>query len=473
MFRVCFLILTILISTSAYSSTLEYRDYGDNKCQVDKFNPEDLNVDLTAKIDGQIFGTYKAAGISTFEYNMLRAKNGLNYAVAQCLKLEDGTATCRAILENINVWQNKNYLISKSEMESADWWEESFQTTVLLHTMLEALSIANEQLNNPKITDPKFTEWLLHSLKMSRKDHLVKANQRTAWVAAAAKAAIILDRPIPVGFRQKSAEELIEDELRFQFGLQREDGSLPYEAERGVRAVWYTGRQISYLITLMEMGEKLGLQSYKKHGNQLNLAIEFVLDAIENPEIIYPYAQEMFASPDGDPMIQDYGSTGGELAGTFGFAKIYISRFPNHRNVEKIKANKHFVPFVKFDIKMTNGIGIDIGCLNPSVSKTTTPKTLNTSTIADRFACFMTEAKSQKLEHLPTDEQINALIVKVKESGKSQATRVDLTKYRVLDTMTRMEHMDPILNLLNFEGTLDEFCANPIDRTVITAPSKF
>ena len=85
----------------------------------------------------------------------------------------------------------------------------------------------------------------------------------------------------------------------------------------------------------------------------------------------------------------------------------------------------------------------------------------------------MGQAKKEKREHLPSAEQINALIRKIEESGKKHATKVDLTKYRVLDSMTRMEHMDPILNLLNFEGSLDEFCANPIDRTVVVAPSKW
>ena len=223
----------------------------------------------------------------------------------------------------------------------------------------------------------------------------------------------------------------------------------------------------------MEMGENLGLESYKKYGNKLHLAVGFMLDAIDDPDKVYPYAKEMKASTKGDPRDQQYGSSRGVKAGTFGFANIYASRFPDHKNVKRMRENKNFIPFIKFDVKIYNAFGIDVGCLNPSVEKVAAPKPIDTDVMHKRFACFMDTAISQNLEYLPTDEQVTALIAKIQESGKAQVSRVDVTKYRVLDTMTKMEHMDPILNLLNYEESLEEFCANPIDRTVVTAPSKF
>ena len=395
MLRSFFILIFVLFSVPAFSSSFEYRDYGDSKCEMRTLNPNDLNLSLVAKMTDESFDEYKSEGTSNFENNMHTVKGQLSRASGQCLKFDGDKSSCHLILDKIGEWQEKQYLITQSPFDSANWWEEALQVAVFHHTMLETLSIASRQLNIEPSENIALSEWVNKSITKSSKVNLTKGNHRTAWFLAAAKAAEIFDRPIKVGFNMLSAEELIEEELEFQFNMQRADGSLPEETKRGRRAIFYTGREISLLIALMEMGENLGLESYKKYGNKLHLAIDFMLDAIDDPDKVYPYAKEMKASTKGDPRDQQYGSSRGAKAGTFGFANIYASRFPDHKNVRRMRENKNFIPFIEFDVKLYNAFGIDVGCLKPAVKIGTVDIDLSNSSKPKQTSRILKNCKFQ------------------------------------------------------------------------------
>ena len=73
----------------------------------------------------------------------------------------------------------------------------------------------------------------------------------------------------------------------------RTDGSLPYQTARGNAAIWYQNLAINVLIAAAEMAKYQGIDLYSfksKNGTDIHDAITFLLNSIENNEIIYEYA---------------------------------------------------------------------------------------------------------------------------------------------------------------------------------------
>ena len=206
MLRSFITLIFVLYSVPAFSSSFEYRDYGDSKCEMKKPKPNDLNLSLVAKMTDESFGEYKSEGTSNFENNMHRVKGELSRTSARCLTFEGDQSNCQLIVDKIGDWQQKGYLITQSRYDSANWWEEALQVAVFHHTMLETLSIASRQLNIEPSENIALSEWVNKSITKSSKVNLSKGNHRTAWFLAAAKAAKIFDRPIKVGFNMLSAE---------------------------------------------------------------------------------------------------------------------------------------------------------------------------------------------------------------------------------------------------------------------------
>lgn len=73
----------------------------------------------------------------------------------------------------------------------------------------------------------------------------------------------------------------------------RPDGSLPGDSGRGGSAIHYTNAAIASLIVTAEMaaGRGIDLYGYRPGGRSIHSAIDFLLDATENPSVIVPYAR--------------------------------------------------------------------------------------------------------------------------------------------------------------------------------------
>jgi poly(beta-D-mannuronate) lyase len=74
----------------------------------------------------------------------------------------------------------------------------------------------------------------------------------------------------------------------------RPDGSLPLETARGPRALWHQRIAVSTLLMIAEMGKVQGLDLYalEVDGKRLKRAVDFLLQAIVEPEALAPYAPE-------------------------------------------------------------------------------------------------------------------------------------------------------------------------------------
>jgi poly(beta-D-mannuronate) lyase len=114
----------------------------------------------------------------------------------------------------------------------------------------------------------------------------------------------------------------------------REDGSFPRETERGSRALWYQRHAISSLVAMAEIAAVQGYDLYKVNteGRDLHLAVRFLLDAIQNPKLVWKYAEaNVNPGPSRNWMVQDMGflRRRGHGRHYMAWAEAYMRRFPD------------------------------------------------------------------------------------------------------------------------------------------------
>ncbi len=114
----------------------------------------------------------------------------------------------------------------------------------------------------------------------------------------------------------------------------RPDGSLPLETARGARALSYQRHAISSLVAIAEMAAVQGYDLYGIEGGQgqsIHRAIEFLLDGIDDPAIVWPYAMEnVNPGPYRNYKVQDLGfmKERGHGRHYMAWVEAYRARFP-------------------------------------------------------------------------------------------------------------------------------------------------
>lgn len=123
----------------------------------------------------------------------------------------------------------------------------------------------------------------------------------------------------------------------------REDGSFPREVARGACAVRYQNTMLLNLLFMAELAAMQGYDIYSLSVDQKTLhnAVNFLLDAIDNPETILKYAYQDAENCSNAPQLpsMDLSQT---IDATNGFTysawlEAYIARFPNHPNSSRLK----------------------------------------------------------------------------------------------------------------------------------------
>ena len=138
------------------------------------------------------------------------------------------------------------------------------------------------------------------------------------------------------------------DESYFKTGIEqwhitlrsmRKDGSLPVETRRGARALFYHGRTTA---ALMQLAERAAVQGIDLHSmtpspsKNIHQAVKFFIDAIEEPDIVMKYAKaNRYPGPQKNYKIQDLGADS-----TFGWVSVYMARFPDHPNTQRLLPRK-------------------------------------------------------------------------------------------------------------------------------------
>ena len=142
------------------------------------------------------------------------------------------------------------------------------------------------------------------------------------------------------------------DDRRFQAGIEayrdaladmRPDGSLPLETERGARALWYQRHAIASLVVIAEIAANQGLDLYglQTDGRDIHGAIRFLLDAIEEPAKVLPYAAANsnpgIESGPGDQDLSFLDQRGHDRH-YMAWVEIYAARFPDRPESKRLLA---------------------------------------------------------------------------------------------------------------------------------------
>jgi poly(beta-D-mannuronate) lyase len=141
-------------------------------------------------------------------------------------------------------------------------------------------------------------------------------------------------------------EELVETAAavyRQAISDMRPDGSLPLETMRGPRALWYQRHAIASLVTMAQMAEVQGINlwDYRVETRDIHTAVRFLLDAIETPRLVWPYAQQnVNPGPLQNWMVQDLGfmKRRGHGRHYMAWAEIYMARFADREEAKRLAA---------------------------------------------------------------------------------------------------------------------------------------
>jgi len=124
----------------------------------------------------------------------------------------------------------------------------------------------------------------------------------------------------------------------------RQDGSFPREVARGACALKY---QDTMLLNLMFLAELAAMQGYDAYslsvdGKTLHTAVKFLLDAVDDPSVVLPYAVQDPTNCLNEPPLPTIGlSTVVEVPpGGLNYTawlEPYIARFPDHPNSLRLR----------------------------------------------------------------------------------------------------------------------------------------
>jgi poly(beta-D-mannuronate) lyase len=244
------------------------------------------------------------------------------WANRDLVELLDDWATARALTRTVRPTANISYALDRT----------------LLPTIV-AFSLVREDPGVDQARIDRIRAWLKNVLKLRRSPvtgevtahnnhHLLRASVDMAWGA------------------------LTNDTTNFEHGIaayvealrqMRADGSLPLETARGARALWYQRHAVASLVVIAQMAAVQGIDLFglQVDGRDLHLAIDFLLDGIERPERVWPYA-----AANDNPGVersyrdQDLGFVAprGHERHYMAWAEIYMARFPDRAESRRLLA---------------------------------------------------------------------------------------------------------------------------------------
>ncbi len=100
------------------------------------------------------------------------------------------------------------------------------------------------------------------------------------------------------------------DRYRSALADARDDGSLPLEARRGARALWYTRHALTSLVAMAEIARAHGDDLYgaSVEGRGFDLVLSFLTNGLVSPALTATYAAaNVIPGPNDDSHIQDLG----------------------------------------------------------------------------------------------------------------------------------------------------------------------
>ncbi len=122
---------------------------------------------------------------------------------------------------------------------------------------------------------------------------------------------------------------------RFSIALEqtRDDGSLPLETDRGAEALFYQRHAISSLVAIAEIAAAQGYDLYalqSRDGTSLHDMIRFLVDAIDDPDVVARYTDE--------PQYLDFLDRRGHDRHYMAWFEAYRARFPERPLTRRLEA---------------------------------------------------------------------------------------------------------------------------------------
>ncbi len=388
--------ITIATSTIAAASTFTGINKTNPQCKPagDFFLP-DMPIIKSLKGDAAY-----STDINEWEHQMWKTANAAANSATACLQDGLRKQNCKDSLAAINIWASENALqMPKYSASSAEWFSSSYISLHVLIAMLENYAVADSRLKLPTEDKELARKWFRSVLlKADKRRKDILNNHRTVWVIAASKYAAVFDD-------DEFAEEA-KIELDRYFASITEEGIMPYEAIRGSRALFYTFRQASFLMALMDLAYNFDIDAYALYEDTLHRAVAFGLDTMDDNMLIYPYAKRKKAAPNASAKVQDYGKSFGETRGTFQFASVYVRKFPHHPNTKRIVTSDIIAPFLEEDRRHITGHGWDLDCLTRPVRATLEKIALDPATCRDRVSLGLKDGREVALTSCVTKREI-------------------------------------------------------------------
>ena len=292
-------------------------------------------------------------------------------------------------------------------------------------------------------------------------------------------------------FEKQEDVEFGEAMFRFAIDDLGEDGALWREASRGAWSWHYTAIALGQLLSISEISRVSGsnIVEYRSpiSGHSIHDAVDFYLRAIADPELMFAYAKA-------DAGVEHYAEFGDhtnsrfyelivgdtEKAGEKNWFYLYRMLFPDHPNT---KLGNTLIPLFKVRTIASNHMGFLAQCLYGGAPEDVALKNKNRQaqiatdalraekvgyertreSLAARFSCLLTTAKTMNLDGLPSEKEVRLMIDGL-EGNTYSRTKRHLAKLGVSDN-TMKSSRKLLLHLVNYEWGAEKYCAT-IDQTV-------
>ena len=254
---------------------------------------------------------------------------------------------CKNVKKVILEWASANAAkrTGPSDGEGRHWNDTLTVNLYIASPMMAAYSFVKQAIDVPIAEDKIIKDWFKKIVK--KNEHLMyKYSNYKAGSGATGTPKRAHNHALSSAMSHMQLGILLGDDKLFRTAFknfeaaikyQRKDGSMPIETRRGGRAMFYQARAMNALAVIAILAENQGYNvwDYEYKGKNYHNIVKFFIDFTENNEIVFEYAKSMkHPGPAKNYKKQDLNS---RSSSNWGWLYAYVSRFPDHENVQRLK----------------------------------------------------------------------------------------------------------------------------------------
>ena len=254
---------------------------------------------------------------------------------------------CRNVKRVILEWAKANAAqrTGPSDGEGRHWNDTLTVNLYIASPMMAAYSFAKQVIEVTEAEDKIIKDWFKKIVKKNK--HLMyEYSNYKSGSGAAGTPKRAHNHALSSAMSHMQLGILLNDNKLFRTAFknfeaaikyQRKDGSMPIETRRGGRAMFYQARAMNALAVIAIIAENQGYNvwDYEHKEKNYHNIVKFFIDFTENNEIVFEYAKSMkHPGPAKNYKKQDLNS---RSSSNWGWLYAYVSRFPDHENVHRLK----------------------------------------------------------------------------------------------------------------------------------------